>query len=90
MNKFSIFSFGQIINKIWIIKFEVLCNVEMNYVMNKWGGLVVKELNFYSWGPRIKLHKLYSLQSMLEYKLNILNLPRILLSRLGGLLIHLN
>jgi hypothetical protein len=27
MNKFSIFSFGQIINKIWIIKFEVLCNV---------------------------------------------------------------
>jgi hypothetical protein len=27
MNKFSIFSFGQIINKVWIIKFEVLCNV---------------------------------------------------------------
>jgi hypothetical protein len=32
-----------------MIKFEVLCNVEMKYVMNKWGGLVVKELNFI-WG----------------------------------------
>jgi len=27
MNIFSIFSFGQIINKIWLIIFEVLCNV---------------------------------------------------------------
>jgi hypothetical protein len=27
MNKFSIFSFGQIINKIQLIIFEILCNV---------------------------------------------------------------
>jgi hypothetical protein len=34
MNNFSFFSFGQIINKIWIIKFEFLCNVEMKYGLN--------------------------------------------------------
>jgi hypothetical protein len=35
MNKSSIFSFGQIINKIWIIKFEILCNVLMEYGLNR-------------------------------------------------------
>ncbi len=32
---FQFFSFGQIINKIWIIKFEDLCNVSMKYGINK-------------------------------------------------------
>ncbi len=35
MNKISIFSFGQIINKIRIIKFENLCNVLMKYGLNR-------------------------------------------------------
>jgi hypothetical protein len=35
MNEFSIFSFEKIINKIWIIKFEILCNVQMKYGLNK-------------------------------------------------------
>jgi hypothetical protein len=71
----------------------------MNYAMNKinnkilsqqagwFGGKIVE---FYSWGPRIKLHKLHLLWSTLEYKLNTSNLLKIILSRLGGLLIQIN
>jgi hypothetical protein len=35
MNKFSIFPFGQIINKIQSIIFEVLYNVQMKYGFNR-------------------------------------------------------
>jgi hypothetical protein len=35
MNKFLMFSFGQIINKIWIIRFEILCNVYIKYGLNR-------------------------------------------------------
>jgi hypothetical protein len=35
MNKFSIFSFGQIINKIQFSIFEILCNVKMKYGLNR-------------------------------------------------------
>jgi len=53
-------------SKISIIKFEVLCNVEMNYGLNKtniklftqlvgwFGG---KRVQFHPWGSRIKFHK---------------------------------
>jgi hypothetical protein len=66
MNKVSIFSLGKFINKICIIKFEVLCNVQMNYGLNKiniklftqqggwFGG---KGVELYFWGLKIKLHK---------------------------------
>jgi hypothetical protein len=61
MNKFFFFSFGQFINDIWIIKFEVLCNAYMKYGLNKintklfteqvkWlGG---KGIQFHPWGSK--------------------------------------
>jgi hypothetical protein len=66
MNKFFIFSFKQFINKVCIIKFEVLCNFKMKYGLNKinngsftkqvrWLGS--KKIQFHLWGPNIKLHK---------------------------------
>jgi hypothetical protein len=66
MNNFSIFSFGQIINKIQMIKFEVLCNVfkknglikmKSKLFTQQVGWLGGKGIKFYSWGPRIKLYK---------------------------------
>jgi hypothetical protein len=90
---FQFFSFGIIIGKIQIIKFEVLCNVEMKYGLNRinirlftqqarWlGG---KGVEFHLWSPRIKLYKWHALWSSLEYWLSIMYLLR--LPRLGGYL----
>jgi hypothetical protein len=91
MNKFSIFSFEKFINKTWIIKFEILWNVQMKYGLNiiimilftqQVGRLGGKGVELYPWGPRIKLHKWHALCSTLEYWLNIVYLLR--LPRLGG------
>jgi hypothetical protein len=61
MDNFFIFSFGQIINNIWMIKFEVFCNVQMKYGLNRintkvftqqvgwFGG---KGIELHSWGPK--------------------------------------
>jgi len=35
MNNFIFFSFEKIINKILIIKSEILCNVQMKYGLNR-------------------------------------------------------
>jgi hypothetical protein len=66
MNKVSIFSFGQVINKILLIIFEVLCNVYIEYGVNRInvrlftqqvGWLGGKGVELHPWGLRIKLHK---------------------------------
>ncbi len=85
MNKFFIFSFGQFIKKIWIIKFEIMCNDWMKYGLNKIntklftqqvGWLGGKRVQFCPWGPRIKLHKWHYWATM-EYCLNIPHLIRL-------------
>jgi len=56
MDKFSIFSFGQIMNEIWMIKFEVLCNVQMKYGLNKMKiRLCTRQLGWLD-GKRVEFH----------------------------------
>ncbi len=59
MNNFSFFSLGQIISKMWIIKFEVFCNIEMKYGLNiistklftqQVGWFGGKGVDFHPWG----------------------------------------
>ncbi len=93
MNKFSIFSFRKIINKIWIIKFEALCHVLMKYGLNKikiklfiqqMGWVGGKRIELCPWSLKIKLHNWHLLWFTLEYWPNILYLP--ILPKLGGYL----
>jgi hypothetical protein len=75
MNKFSMFSFGQKINKIWIIKLKfcvmfkwsmIYTNVNIKSFTQQMGWLGGKGVEFHPWGPKIKLHKSHVLWSTLE------------------------
>jgi hypothetical protein len=60
------FKIKQIISKAYNFKFDSLCNVKMEYWINKInsrmfkqqvGRFVGKKIDFHSWGASTKLHK---------------------------------